>query len=206
LNLRALWQSTAVRTIVVGTALTGIATHFDHWAGRHTGGYEHLEKSTIDAGDIFGNGAELAALSGAAWGVGVICGKPAFRRTGIEMMEAFAIDAAMVTALKPVVGRRRPDHSNSLSFPSGHSSGAFAVSTVLFRRGGWALGIPAYGLSALTAMARIEDRKHYLSDAVAGAAIGILVGELVSPGHNQVAPARTALVASPSGMAVRFSF
>ena len=206
LSLPTLWHSTPIKTAVIGAALTGVAVHFDDWAGRHTDGYQDLEESTLDAGDIFGEGIDLAALSAVTWGAGVAFRQPSLRRTGFEMFEALTVDAVTVTAFKLIVARPRPDGSNSLSFPSGHTSGAFAVSTVLYRRGGWKVGLPAYGLSTLTASARIEDRKHYLSDVVAGATIGIVVGELISPSPHLADRGRTALIALPSGLGLRYSF
>ena len=71
------------------------------------------------------------------------------------------------------VRRERPDKSDSLSFPSGHAAGGFAVATVLARHYGWKGAIPGYAGAAYIAAARVHDNKHYLSDVTFGAAMGI---------------------------------
>ena len=80
--------------------------------------------------------------------------------------------------MKVAVNRTRPDGGN-LSFPSGHSITAFCFAPVAQKYGGWELGIPAYLLATVTAMARVEGRYHYLSDVIAGATLGIVVGNAV---------------------------
>lgn len=77
---------------------------------------------------------------------------------------------------KAVIHERRPDNSDNNSFPSGHTSFAFASATTLYRRYGWEYGVPAYALATLTGTARVAARKHHWWDAVAGAAIGTSTG------------------------------
>jgi membrane-associated phospholipid phosphatase len=77
------------------------------------------------------------------------------------------------------VQRERPDHSNNVSFPSGHAAGAFAVATVLTSHYGWKAAIPAYIGATYVAAARVHDNKHYLSDVTFGAAMGIAGGRTV---------------------------
>ena len=69
--------------------------------------------------------------------------------------------------------RERPDGSNTQSFPSGHSASAFATAGVLQRHYGWKVGVPAAVVAAYVATARVHDNKHYLSDVIFGAALGI---------------------------------
>lgn len=80
-----------------------------------------------------------------------------------------------VEALKALVGEQRPDGSDDKSFPSGHTALAFAAATYLDVRYGQEYPgfVPvAYGLAALTGLARVKADKHYVQDVVAGAAIG----------------------------------
>lgn len=74
--------------------------------------------------------------------------------------------------LKYSVSELRPDHSNYHSFPSGHSTMAFASAAFLQRRYGWKWGIPAYTVATYTAVGRVIAKKHHWWDCVAGAAIG----------------------------------
>ena len=76
-------------------------------------------------------------------------------------------------ALKFAVGRERPNGRGSRSFPSGHTSAAFGVAEVVRTLYGNLPGIPFYGLAVITGLSRIHDNKHYLSDVVAGAGLGI---------------------------------
>jgi membrane-associated phospholipid phosphatase len=74
---------------------------------------------------------------------------------------------------KAVIHAERPDQSDNNSFPSGHTSVAFASATTLYKRYGWEIGLPAYGLATLTGSARVGANKHYWRDVLVGAAIGI---------------------------------
>jgi membrane-associated phospholipid phosphatase len=94
-------------------------------------------------------------------------------------MRAQILSQAYVQALKFTVQRERPDGSNSVSFPSGHSASAFATATVLQRHYGWKVGIPATIAAAYVATARVHDNKHYLSDVIFGAAVGSIAGRTV---------------------------
>jgi membrane-associated phospholipid phosphatase len=96
--------------------------------------------------------------------------------------EAGAITATSLTALlKNATDRERPDGSDRESFPSGHTSRAFAYAAASRRNleatqlaRGWQIGLTA-GFETLaigTGWARIEAQKHYPSDVLAGAALG----------------------------------
>lgn len=74
---------------------------------------------------------------------------------------------------KAVVHAERPDHSDNNSFPSGHTSVAFASATTLYKRYGWEVGMPAYALATLTGSARVGANKHYWRDVIVGAAVGV---------------------------------
>ena len=76
--------------------------------------------------------------------------------------------------LRPEAPRRpqRPD-GGSQSFPSGHSASAFAGAAFLERRYGWSYGAPAYAVATFVAYSRVESKRHWTSDVVAGGAIGI---------------------------------
>lgn len=77
---------------------------------------------------------------------------------------------------KTLIDEERPDDSDDDSFPSGHTSNAFAAATTLHRRYGWEIGFPAYAVATLTGVARERSREHHWWDVVAGAAIGTAAG------------------------------
>lgn len=90
----------------------------------------------------------------------------------------YSIGSAIVITQtgKALIDEERPDDSGNDSFPSGHTSNAFASATNLHRRYGWKIGFPAYAVATLTGVARERSREHHWYDVVAGAAIGGLTG------------------------------
>jgi len=84
---------------------------------------------------------------------------------------------ATVCLLKSKTNVLRPDGSNSYSFPSGHTAQAFAAATFLSEeykdRFKW-MPYVAYGMASGVGAMRIANNKHYVSDVLLGAGIGIL--------------------------------
>ncbi len=71
------------------------------------------------------------------------------------------------------------------SFPSGHTTEAFAVASVIATRSkGWPIPVIAYAAAALVAMDRINTRDHFASDVVAGAFLGTTVGRFLVKRHG----------------------
>lgn len=90
--------------------------------------------------------------------------------------------------LKVAFGRERPNKANNLSLPSGHTSTSFTAAASIqqnFRTAGlaandrMALTLGVYGLAGTTAWARLEARKHFLSDVFIGAALGNFLSRFV---------------------------
>lgn len=90
-----------------------------------------------------------------------------------QLVLAGATSMATTYLLKHTVKKQRPDGSNNLSFPSGHTATAFQGASFIARRYGWKYGIPAYLVSGYVAWGRVYGRKHDTWDVLAGAAIGI---------------------------------
>ena len=88
---------------------------------------------------------------------------------------------ALTQGSKYLTKIERPDGSNFHSFPSGHTSVAFVGAHILFReykhKSVW-IGVAGYGVALTTASMRIVNRKHWLSDVITGAGVGILCAEL----------------------------
>ncbi len=115
---------------------------------------------------------------------GIMVGMKAFgyeSRTnwsGMLVSDAFsvAIMAGVVNGLKYSVKRLRPDNSSYNSFPSGHTATAFMTATMLHKEYGWRspwFSIGSYTAAAFTGFSRLLNNRHWMSDIVAGAAIGI---------------------------------
>lgn len=76
-------------------------------------------------------------------------------------------------ALKYLIKKERPDHSDNHSFPSMHTSVSFTAASFIQRRYGWKWGIPAYMVSTYVGWSRVYGKKHDWIDVASGAAIGI---------------------------------
>lgn len=87
-----------------------------------------------------------------------------------------AIMSAAVNGIKYSVGRLRPDGSRYNSFPSGHTATAFMTATMLYKEYGWKdpwFSIGGYTAAALTGVSRIMNNRHWMTDVMARAAVGI---------------------------------
>ncbi len=84
---------------------------------------------------------------------------------------------ATVSGLKQITHEQRPDGSDYLSFPSGHTAEAFASAEFLMQEyknvSVW-YGIGGYAVATSVAYLRMYNNKHWLNDVVAGAGFGIL--------------------------------
>jgi membrane-associated phospholipid phosphatase len=134
-------------------------------------------------GDLTGMGPIVGGLALA----GLVSHRKPLVRAAIKAAESVALASAFAEGSKYLVGRVRPYgdpdldgydfrfYSGSPSFPSGHSSAAFALATSLADAANntWAR-IGLYGLAAGTGWARLAEDQHWLSDVAAGMAVGIL--------------------------------
>ena len=102
------------------------------------------------------------------------------------MLTADAFSAALmaisVNAIKYTAKVQRPDGSNYKSFPSGHTATAFMTATMLHKEYGltispW-ISVAGYSVAAATGISRQFNNRHWLSDVLVGAGIGILTTEL----------------------------
>ena len=92
-----------------------------------------------------------------------------------------AVMAGLVNGLKYTVRRPRPDGSSHNSFPSGHTATAFMIATMLHKEYGWKspwFSFGAYTAASATALGRIMNDRHWASDILAGAVIGIAATQL----------------------------
>lgn len=87
---------------------------------------------------------------------------------------AFTATEIAVGGLKGIVHETRPDGSNQKSFPSGHTAAAFSGATFIHKRYGLKQAVVPYILAGFTGYSRIQAKKHYFHDVVAGAAISSL--------------------------------
>ena len=108
-----------------------------------------------------------------------------------SLLEAGVFSTVTGEALTYAAGRERPDASTSPnrwrdggdSFPSVHASAAFAIGMVFAESGNdeyrWLRRLVGYGVAGATSYVRVRDNVHWLSDTVAGAAVGIATARFV---------------------------
>ena len=114
--------------------------------------------------------------------------KPKTRKLGMMCGAALVVNLVICNLiLKLAVARVRPyetieglelivGKAYDWSFPSGHSSGGFAVGTVIFMETKKRVGVPVLILALLIALSRLYVGIHYPTDVLFGAIIGTVIG------------------------------
>lgn len=104
-------------------------------------------------------------------------GKHNFRDRTIILATSYLIMGGTVSSLKKLTHVQRPDGSSFNSFPSGHTATAFMGAEFLWQEykdvSPW-IGVAGYAVATTTGTLRMYNNRHWLTDVVAGAGIGIL--------------------------------
>jgi membrane-associated phospholipid phosphatase len=112
-------------------------------------------------------------------------------RTGLRLAFSAALAGAAAEGIKVVLGRERPFQNTSAfdfdplhfdtSFPSGHSTLAFAMAASLADdiHRTWAT-VGLYGVATGVAVTRVYEQDHWLTDVLSGAALGVVSAKLVN--------------------------
>ena len=135
------------------------------------------EKAWATASDVGVAGLSLAAL-----GLPIAQGdtQGAFQAAG-----SLGAAALITTGLKYTFPELRPDGSDRKSFPSGHTSTAFAAAASLYNRQGAGIGVLAMLAAGFVGLARVQADKHHWYDVVIGAGIGSASGFLITRKRSQ---------------------
>src|SRR5215471_21611826 len=179
-DVRRLPSSTNAEFLVAGLAAA---------AGAHKADADLTEDFGGTRNGLFRPGATIGGTPfelGAAFATYAIArsmNKPGAMSFGRDLIRAQVIAELLTIGVKESTRRARPEGSG-YSFPSGHTSTAFASATVIQEHYGWKFGLPAYAVASYVAASRVEMKKHYLSDVAFGAAIGIVAGRTVTIGHD----------------------
>jgi membrane-associated phospholipid phosphatase len=132
----------------------------------------------------------IALIAGTGLYAAFIRDSDGYRETW-SLVEAGVLSSVTAEVLGYATGRERPDATTSPnqweqggdSFPSLHTTAAWAVGTVFAESGNdeyrWLRRIIGYGVAAGTSYVRINENVHWLSDTVAGAALGIATARFV---------------------------
>lgn len=172
------WMYFGGTLAAIGAAHAFDGTVRDHFAGSHPLLSGQDPNSTRDA-------IPTAALFGGTWLISTVIGDEFGKGESYTMIEAGIFSTITVEGMKFAAERARPNETLSAndwraggsSFPSLHSSAAFAIGTVFAESGDddyrWIRRFIGYGVAGATGYLRLHDNAHWLSDVVAGAAVGI---------------------------------
>jgi membrane-associated phospholipid phosphatase len=171
-----------------GGALLAIggSHHYDTQVRTHfTKNLTPDEIANINSKDLQDALPAVAVFVG-TWGYAALVNDSNGHREAWSMFEAAALSSVNAYALKYLIRREGPDQtsdpnawekSGGHSFPSEHATAAFAIGTVLAEAGSddyrWLRRALGYGLGIGTSYLRLKHNAHWLSDTVAGGALGI---------------------------------
>ena len=114
--------------------------------------------------------------------IGGVEGRSDWPRFWASAAASSAIMAGIVNGVKYTASEMRPDGSTRNSWPSGHTATAFMAATILHKEYGltrspW-YSVGAYTMATATGVMRVLNNRHWISDVLSGAGIGILSVEL----------------------------
>ena len=143
--------------------------------------------------DPLGRPTTYVPVLAVLYGTGLASGNDGLSRGALHAAGALAAAELGTRGLKFIVGRGRPDTGGTdgdefrlltldgewSSFPSGHATTAFALATAV----DWEVEDPwvsaaAYGAATVVAWSRVRQNRHWTSDVVGGALVGVFVSEV----------------------------
>jgi membrane-associated phospholipid phosphatase len=203
-DFKSPWRGGNLVTLGAGAALSYLSLRTENADAEAN----YLEGSwlegPVDVGDLFGSGAVVIGGTAAVLALGATTGSPRLRDLGLDLASGIVVSSAYVWTLKPLVQRTRPN-GGPHSFPSGHAALAFTTASVIDRHAGWEISTLGYLLAAGTAAGRVEDRRHYISDVVFGAALGLAIGN-AHPVSSAVGWLTRHVAPEPDGVVVHGMF
>ena len=123
------------------------------------------------------------------------------KETALLCLESVALAEGITKGLKHLIGRSRPFGNQgafhfdplkspppiySLSFPSGHATTAFALSSVVAEQyRSWLVRLVSYSFAVMVSLGRVNTNVHFLSDVVWGEIVGISVGRCLVKFHKK---------------------
>ena len=146
--------------------------------------------SLARVGNAFGSPFFVFPVIGVGYLAGRLSDNSSLTRLSVRAGTAVVLSSGIATVLKYSIGRTRPfqggdsDHfrpfSGETSFPSGHTTLAFTLATIIAdeTKDSWS-DVALYSAATLTGFARMNDDRHWASDVLAGALIGHLTARWV---------------------------
>lgn len=210
------WQRTktelnAKSIIISGSWFTGmyLLSYGDEYLNENvkqlnTGNLKYYFKTI----DNLGYGPVAVPISIGVAGVSLLTNDSKFRQAALTSLESIAVTSVLVYALKIGIGRKRPYENKGAhsfdpfgglddSFPSGHTSTAFALITpwIYYYKNPWTYFL--YIFPASTAISRMIFDKHWATDVLTGGAIGYVVSYYLSNWHKEFSQSKITQSAPP---------
>lgn len=185
------WTNLAIVAGLTGALIIADEALFDFWQEDVRSGFTNdVAEGITELGES--KNIVIGALG--AYALSEALGLEREKAASLLTLESFVLTALMIEGIKYITGRERPNDTDdkydfngpsgsNTSFPSGHSGHTFAVATTIAEIYGednpWVPWV-AYPAATLTALARVNDEKHWVSDVVAGAAVGYFISKMVT--------------------------
>ena len=177
LNFRGLIARDNIKPLAVGGSLTGLAVIPEDDIRRYFGTGDR--GAWTAPGRYLGSAPVISGTSVFLFAASRRSTDRRFRSFSYAFLQGVIVNASLVQATKAIVRRQRPDGTDRLSFPSGHTAASFLLATVLAEHYGIRAAIPGYLAASYVAATRVSGNRHHFSDVVAGAAIGCIAGHTV---------------------------
>jgi hypothetical protein len=196
---KAIWTSplrikkSDAKWLVPFAALTALAISTD----RQTSAEVSESKDKIeDSRDVSGLGSGYATFgaAGSLYLIGRLTHNERLKETGVLGVEALFHSSIVVTGLKLITGRERPESgqgqghffNGGKSFPSGHAITAWALAAVIGQEyhDQPVIRFGAYAVASLVALSRFTGRNHFPSDVLVGSTLGYLIGSYTVNHHG----------------------
>jgi membrane-associated phospholipid phosphatase len=202
-----LWEAGALAGLTAGAMV--IDQSVRHALVRDT---SVLPSIMVRAGDAFGTVIYVYPTLAAGTLAGLALGSKQLQGVSWRALQSTLSAGAGTLLLKSAIGRRRPYVAPNTafsfrplsfkgnSFPSGHTAVAFALATSLAieTKDKWS-DLLFFSAATLTGYSRINDDRHWLSDIVFGAAVGIVSARVIHRWHR-------AFVVTPGGVGLSLTF
>jgi hypothetical protein len=164
-----------IPTILVGFGVIGTGSDWMEYQNKEI--RDELQEDVHKRNIIDDLSQYAPALSVYALNFCGVKGKHNFRDRTIILGTAYTLMMVTVSSMKSLIKVRRPDGSANNSFPSGHTATAFMGAEYLWQEyhevSPW-IGIAGYTVASGVGFFRIYNNRHWLTDVMAGAGIGIL--------------------------------
>lgn len=189
------------RTVLWGTGslavISGLSLLDESVKAQAQSAPSRLIKTYTDAANYIAEPYIAIPVTAGLFGASLLTDDHQFQDAAFTSFQSLAYASGATFFLKMVIGRHRPRDSDDAftfnpfsgnqSFPSGHTTATFAmlVPWAMYYPGAVTWGLVAIGGTG-TALARIVLDKHWLSDVIGGATIGIVSGVVLSQRHQRL--------------------